>query len=291
MNSNDLSELHGHISELFRSSAEGMGAISDEQIEHFENHGFVAGIKLLGTEQIAALRGGIEGLIKSEASDPRFYEFNRNESTDSSKVLFHMLGAWRASVAFHDLVFYMPIAEAAVKLLGGPVRFWHDQIFVKPAHDGGVVAWHQDYSYWTRTKPLAHLTCWIALDDSTVENGCVHYVPGSHKWNLLPKTGLADDMTSVFKHLDEDQQADFHPVPAELKAGEASFHHAMILHGSYENRSGKQRRGAVINMFRDGVVSDSDEPLLKGIPVIRKGEKITGRFFPLISRIDRNGLD
>ncbi len=291
MNSNDLSELHGHISELFRSSAEGMGAISDEQIEHFENHGFVAGIKLLGTEQIAALRGGIEGLIKSEASDPRFYEFNRNESTDSSKVLFHMLGGWRVSEAFHDLVFYMPIAEAAVKLLGGPVRFWHDQIFVKPAHDGGVVAWHQDYSYWTRTKPLAHLTCWIALDDSTVENGCVHYVPGSHKWNLLPKTGLADDMTSVFKHLDEDQQADFHPVPAELKAGEASFHHAMILHGSYENRSGKQRRGAVINMFRDGVVSDSDEPLLKGIPVIRKGEKITGRFFPLISRIDRNGLD
>ena len=56
---------------------------------------------------------------------------------------------------------------AASQLLGGAVRFWHDQLFCKPAKHGGVVAWHQDYSYWTRTKPMAHLTCWIGLDDST----------------------------------------------------------------------------------------------------------------------------
>jgi ectoine hydroxylase-related dioxygenase (phytanoyl-CoA dioxygenase family) len=77
------------------------------------------------------------------------------------------------------------------------VRFWHDQIFYKPAHHGGVVAWHQDYSYWTRTTPMAHLSCWIGLDDATRENGCVHYIPGSHRWNLLPITGLADDMDSI----------------------------------------------------------------------------------------------
>ena len=62
----------------------------------------------------------------------------------------------------------------ASQLLGGPVRFWHDQLFCKPAHHGGVVAWHQDYSYWTRTEPMSHLTCWIALDDSDRDNGCLY---------------------------------------------------------------------------------------------------------------------
>ena len=74
------------------------------------------------------------------------------------------------------------------------MRFWHDQLFCKPAQHGGVVAWHQDYSYWTRTKPMAHLTCWIGLDDATKDNGCLQYLPGSHRWSLLPITGLAGDM-------------------------------------------------------------------------------------------------
>ena len=56
----------------------------------------------------------------------------------------------------------------ASQLLGDRgVRFWHDQLFCKPARHGGIVAWHQDYSYWTRTQPLAHLTCWIGLDEAT----------------------------------------------------------------------------------------------------------------------------
>ncbi len=285
MNLNDLSEVHGQISNCFQSYAEGSCDVTDEQKEHFDTHGFVTGIKLLTSEQIAILRRDLNGLISADPTDPRFYEFNKNESTDRTKVLFHMLGAWRVSESFHDLVFFRPIASVAERLVGHPVRLWHDQLFVKPAREGGVVAWHQDYAYWTRTKPMAHITCWIALYDSTIENGCVHYIPGSHKWNLLPKTGLADNMMSVFEYLDEGQKAMFQPVPAELKAGEASFHHAMVLHGSYENRSHQMRGGAVINMFRDGVVSDTDEPLLQGVPIIQKGERIAGQYFPFISAI------
>ena len=151
--------------------------------------------------------------------------------------------------------------------------------------DGGVVAWHQDYSYWTRTKPVAHLTCWIGLDDSTVENGCVHYVPRSHKWDLLPQGSLADDMDAVFDRLTDDQKAQFKPVAVKLRAGEASFHHPKMVHGSYQNMTDRPRRAAVINVFRDGVISDTDEPLLDGVPVIPKGQKIQGRFFPLLGSI------
>jgi ectoine hydroxylase-related dioxygenase (phytanoyl-CoA dioxygenase family) len=79
-------------------------------------------------------------------------------------------------------------------------------LFCKPAREGGVVAWHQDYSYWTRTQPMAHLTCWIGLDQSTLENGCLQYVPESHRWPLLPVTGLAGDMDEIRTVLTAQQQ-------------------------------------------------------------------------------------
>jgi len=129
---------------------------------------------------------------------------------------------------------------------------------------------------------MAHLSCWIGLDDSTRDNGCVHYVPGSHRWNLLPVTGLADDMNAIESVLSEDQKTQFKPVAIELQAGECSFHHPLMVHGSFENRSDRPRRGAVINVMRDGVRSAANEPLLQGVPSVPAGQKIEGQFFPLL---------
>jgi ectoine hydroxylase-related dioxygenase (phytanoyl-CoA dioxygenase family) len=129
---------------------------------------------------------------------------------------------------------------------------------------------------------MAHLTCWMALDNSTRDNGCLYYVPGSHKWNLLPITGLAGDMNEILTVLDEEQKQAFRPVPIELKRGQCSFHHPLTVHGSYENRSDRPRRATLVNAFRDGVRSASDEALLSGVPVIPKGQKMEGQFFPLL---------
>lgn len=281
----DLSVFHEMLRPDFFSSSQAEAApLSSDQIDFFETNGYLSGIKVLSDLQIEFLRDELKVLMSSDAADrPEFYEYHKNESADPTKTLFHALGAWRVSEGFHDLIFHPAVVAPAEQLLRGPVRFWHDQLFVKPARDGGVVAWHQDYSYWTRTKPVAHLTCWIGLDDSTEENGCLNYVPGSHRWELLPKTALADDMNSILDVLTEEQRAEFVPVPIRLKAGEASFHHPMLLHGSYPNNSDRPRRAAVINMILDGVVSDSDEPLLAGVPVIAKGKELAGRFFPLLS--------
>jgi ectoine hydroxylase-related dioxygenase (phytanoyl-CoA dioxygenase family) len=173
---------------------------------------------------------------------------------------------------------------AASQLLGDkPVRFWHDQIFYKPAKKGGVVAWHQDYSYWTRTKPVAHITCWCSLDDATEENGCLQYIAGSQRWGLLPKTHLAGDLHGIREFLTEEQQQQFDKAKhVPVKAGEAIFHHSLTMHGSGENKSTRPRRAFVINAFADGVVSDSDEPLLQGVPAVPKGNKMEGQFFPLL---------
>lgn len=129
---------------------------------------------------------------------------------------------------------------------------------------------------------MAHVSCWIGLDDSTRENGCLHYVPGSHRWPLLPRAGFANRMDAVLDSLTPAQRDEFKPVAIELKAGECSFHHPLMVHGSYANETSRPRRAVVINAFRDGVVSASDAPLLEGVPTIPAGEKIGGQFFPLL---------
>ena len=286
---NDLSRIDKLITDLFRwpKTTEEWESYSlkEEQIRFFNENGYLPGIKMLDDSQIEILKHELAELTEPDhEAHELFYEYNSNESTDPQTILFHALGAWRVTNGFHDVLWNPRFLIAASQLLGDrPVRFWHDQLFYKPPKKGGVVAWHQDYSYWTRTKPVAHLTCWCALDDATVENGCLQYIPGSHKWGLLPKPVIAGELQGIKDFLNEEQKKQFNdPSFAPVKAGEAIFHHSLTLHGSGENKSNQPRRAFVINVFADGVVSDSNEPLLEGVPVVRKGEKMQGQFFPLL---------
>ena len=284
----DLSTVHSLVSNIFRQPQSKneweQYKLSNEQVEFFKEFGYLANVKMLDEEQIETIKSEIEKLADSKHPGHHlFYEYHSNESVDPSTVLFHALGAWRIEPGLHDVLWNPRFLVAANQLLGdGPVRFWHDQLFCKPPKKGGVVAWHQDYSYWTRTKPVAHLTCWCGLDDSTEENGCLQYVPGSHRWGLLDKPELAGDLMGIENYLTPEQRKNFNPVPVETKAGEAIFHHPLTLHGSGENKSDKPRRAFVINVFADGVKSDSNEVLLTGVPPVLKGEKMQGQFFPLL---------
>lgn len=283
----DLSTFHVPVGTFLRPQLNKHSTgfrLSEDQVDFFHEHGYVIGVRVLIDEQVEILRKELADL-----TDPKhpghefFYEYHSNESKAADYILFHALGAWRITPGFHDLLWNPAFTVPASQLLGGPVRFWHDQLFCKPAHHGGVVAWHQDYSYWTRTQPLAHLTCWIGLDDSTRENGCLQYIPGSHRWPDLPITGLAGDMEAIYAVLDADQRRQFDAaVAVELRKGEASFHHPRLVHGSFANRSERSRRATVVNVMRDGVRSATNEPLLHGVPVIPMGEKIEGQFFPLL---------
>lgn len=283
----DLSTKHEPIGGLFPPSKSRSELdryrLSDDQVAFFHENGYLAGVQILDETQVDILRAELAKLVDPKLpGNELFYEYHSNESADASRVLFHALGAWRIMPGFHDILWHPAFVVAASQLLGGPVRFWHDQLFCKPSHHGGVVAWHQDYSYWTRTKPMQHLTCWIGLDDATKDNGCLQYVPKSHRWELLPVTGLAGDMDAIQTVLSPEQKKQFKPVAIELKKGQCAFHHPLLVHGSYENSTDRQRRAVVINVCKDGTRSESDEPLLEGVPPVWSGQTLGGQFFPLL---------
>ena len=245
--SRDLSETHAPVGQFLEQPRDfeewRKFRLTDEQISGFNERGYVAGIQVLDDRQVEILCSELAGLMKkSHPGNHLFHEYHSNESKDPNSVLFHALGAWRTNPGFHDVLWSPAFLVPASQLLGGSVRFWHDQLFCKPAHHGGVVAWHQDCPLWTRTEPMSHLTCWIALDDSDRDNGCLYYVSGSHRWKLLPVTGLAGNMDEIMTVLSPEQKQAFQPVPIELKRGQCTFHHPLMVHGSYENRSQRQRR-------------------------------------------------
>lgn len=280
----DLADAQGPVGVLFPNDTDDAVRLTADQLEHYHRHGFVVGPRVLNTAQVEHLRSELADLTQpNHDGQELWYEYHSNESPDPEAVLFHALGAWRLRPGFHDVLWNPAFTVPASQLLGGSVRFWHDQLFCKPAHHGGVVAWHQDYSYWTRTSPMAHLSCWIGLDDATVDNGCIHYIPGSHTWNLLPVTGLAGDMEAIREVLTAEQQEQFSkPVAVELRAGECVYHHPLTVHGSFANQTDRPRRAMVLNVVRDGVCSNVDESLLEGVDVIPAGTPLGGKFFPLL---------
>jgi ectoine hydroxylase-related dioxygenase (phytanoyl-CoA dioxygenase family) len=284
----DLAEIDGPISGLFQwpESKEAWEPyrLTDDQVAYFHEYGYVSEIPMLNEKQISTLRSDLNAIIDpNHEGHDLFYEFHSNESKNSQDILFHSLGHWRITEAFHDVLWNPAFVMAAHQLLQNKsVRFWHDQLFYKPARHGGVVAWHQDYSYWTRTVAMQHLTCWTGLDDADEDNGCLQYIPKSHTWGLLNAPELAGDMNGIMDHFTEAQKEAFNPTPIPLKKGHATFHHPLLVHGSYANKSQKPRRAFVINVFADGTVSNTNDELLKGVPPIPKGEKMQGKFFPVL---------
>eukprot|EP00048_Salpingoeca_helianthica_P016707 m.233756 g.233756 ORF g.233756 m.233756 type:complete len:355 (+) comp19290_c0_seq1:29-1093(+) len=269
--------------------------LSPQQIESFWRDGFVSGIPVLSAAECDTLLAELARLADSDNPHPAhslFHEFHANQSGNPDAVLLHALGHWRIMPGYHDLIFNPAITVPCSQLLQpGPghtsLRFWHDQLFAKPAHHGGNVAWHQDYSYWTRTVPQGHLTVHIALDDQDEENGGITYIPGSHRWQRggMPLPITADDfgnMDSIRAVLTPEENAQFKPLCVRLRRGHAVVHHALSVHGSFANRSARPRRAAVVNYFADGTTSATTSALLDGVPVFPPGAKLQGQFFPLV---------
>ncbi|MCU7552568.1 phytanoyl-CoA dioxygenase family protein [Chitinophagaceae bacterium LB-8] len=288
----DLANYSSPIANLFEQPTNAKEweqyMLSEEQVAFFQENGFISGIQILTDEQVDVLNEELERLQAIDAREKKlFYHYESNESEDPNKVLFHAIGAWRVTPGFHDLIWSPAYRMAAYQLLGQSFRLFHDQLFCKPAKHGGVVAWHQDYSYWTFTKPMHHLTCWIGLDDATTENGCLYYVPGSHNWGLLPITGLTGDMESVRTVLSEEQVTIFDKkVANELPKGYASFHHPLMMHGSYANYSERPRRAVVLNAMADGTLGNTEGyermDALHSFPAMPQDQILDSNFFPLL---------
>lgn len=141
------------------------------------------------------------------------------------------------------------ILDMVEQVLGSNIALWNSSLFAKPAKIGSKTPWHQDGEYWP-IRPLATCSVWIAVDDSTRENGCLRFIPGSHKTKQLASHHKNEARgLSLPLELDADQFDESAAVDIELEAGQMSLHDVYLMHSSEPNGSDKPRRGMTLRFM------------------------------------------
>jgi len=138
------------------------------------------------------------------------------------------------------------VLDAVEQILGPDILISGSLVFCKYPHDPAFVAWHQD-TFYSNLHLTPSVSAWIALLDSTPENGCMRVVPGSHARGVLPHQELntPDNLLRRGEEIlvrVEDSEA----IDVTLRAGEMSLHHNSIIHGSRPNDSDYKRIGFIV---------------------------------------------
>ncbi len=174
----------------------------------------------------------------------------------------------------HALVSHPRVLDAVESVLGPDIMVWNSHWFPKFPGDRAYVSWHQDAAYWGLT-PANVTTAWIALSESTSENGCLRVIPGSHRASLPQRETYArDNMLSrgqeIAVEVDEAQA-----VEMPLHPGEFSLHHIGTVHGSGPNQSQTPRIGIAVRYISPDVVQSG---ALRDLVVLVRGKDKYGHF-------------
>lgn len=235
----------------------------------YETRGFTELGPILDTTVVAELKQALDGWLGREPAKSAYGVLRNN--------------VWARVPEFERALRASPLARLAAELTGeeGLVLF-QDNVIWKPPGTVGPVEWHQDFAYWPLDRPRG-VTLWIALDDATVENGCLHYVPGTHREGERAATdfiaGTNQPRRSDLPPLDPRGRE---VVAMPIVAGSALAHDPLVWHTSPGNRTQGERRAWSLTLVSPSVRWDPDHAPHPFNWELRpaKGTALEGALFP-----------
>jgi ectoine hydroxylase-related dioxygenase (phytanoyl-CoA dioxygenase family) len=213
--------------------------LSDAELDHYRERGYVIPRYRLPGSLLQRLREGVDRLLATytDVAQEDLANPHMLPPTDGPRMNPFMAAARDPRVL--DMV---------AQILGPDVILWITRILCKPPVRGREVPWHQDGEYWPM-RPLATCSVWIAIDPVSTSNGCMRFIPGSHKRQELYRHHVTNRENLVLNlELDQDQFDEATAVNVELEPGQMSLHDVRLIHGSLANQSG-QRRAALIMRY------------------------------------------
>jgi phytanoyl-CoA hydroxylase len=227
--------------------------LTDTERAFYAENGYVAVPDIVPAERVFAMRRRIEELCAAWDSDEARRVGAQQEADIRGAVTAEKTG--QTVRKFSNLVPFEPIfhghatdgalLDIVEDLIGAPLGLYADQALLKPPLVGSAKLPHQDNAYFRVEPADAVITCWCALDDATVENGCMHYLAGSHKDGLVDHAAIEGTPHLVPPEFDPDKAT---AVP--LKAGGVVLHHSLTLHYTPDNRTDQWRRAFVCHYVR-----------------------------------------
>ncbi len=215
----------------------------------YDRDGFVFPIDIASPDDARLIRSDLEAAQAELADDPEKLALLRSYPN-------------RLLPSFDRLIRREKLIAAASQIFGPDLMVWNAGLFIKEAHSSSVVSWHQDLTYWG-LDDADETTCWVALSPATAQSGCMKFVPGSHKKQLVPHVDtFAEDnlLTRGQEIAVEVNESD--AVQAELMPGQASLHHGHLFHASGPNTTEDRRIGLAIRVIKPSMRQQSGHPSL-----------------------------
>lgn len=241
--------------------------LTEEQIEYYQTNGFIVIEDFLSPDELQHWRSAVMDAVserggrKMPDKDVKIGEDDGiNEDADYfGKVFDQLLNLWQTNDKVKEIMFDERIGEMASKLAGVEgIRIWHDQaLFKRPW--ANPTAWHLDTPFWSFADKKA-ISIWVALDDATLENGCLYFIPGSFKETTYEFKAIGKNMDAVFEVYP--QFAKTAPFVAKMKAGSCSFHNGLTIHGAGPNMTPGFRRAMTCAYMPDGNVFNGQKNIL-----------------------------
>lgn len=256
--------------------------VSPEQVAFYEENGYVRFDNVLDKDEVEALRADLAEAKAKKNVYARDLAGGDGAGGGDDKIL-QMLNLWERFDGARDYILGGRIARMAKALTKSPtIHLYHDQALIKEPGPSAPSPWHQDQPYWP-SKEWGMLSCWMALDDVTIERGCMQFIPGSHKWGEFPPISFEGEGKALKEYMSEEQLAAWNPVPVEMPAGSCTFHHGLCFHYTNANTTDHVRRALVAIFIPEGITYAADEkmdnPFAESI-TSKKGEPLRGTRFP-----------
>lgn len=241
--------------------------LTKEQIESFNREGFILIEDFLNQEELSFWQEAVSEAINERAgqkfanSDVKLGEDDGiNEDGDYyNKVFDQMLNLWQTNDKVKQMMLNEELGKMVAQLADWDgTRIWHDQALIKRPW-ANPTSWHLDTPFWSFSDRKA-LSIWVALDDATYQNGCLYFVPGSHKKTTFENPGIGKNMDAIFEFYPQFKNTQSVSVP--MKAGSCSFHNGLTIHGAGANMTNGFRRAMTCAYMPNGAVFNGTKNIL-----------------------------
>ena len=244
--------------------------LTEAQIASYRNNGFLVVEDFLSPDELEHWRKSTQTAVDERLSLPQTDLLPNlavtttlsNQADPESyyaQIFTQCLKLADTNADVHDFIYDPRLGKVIASLAGvDGIRLWHDQALFKPPH-GNPTGWHLDnprWSFYSRDS----LSIWVALDDATYQNGCMYYVPGTHKTARYEDAALGKNLSDLFKSYPEWRAID--PVACPAKAGTAIFHNGLTAHAAGANMTNKPRRAMTCAFMPDGATFNGRRNIL-----------------------------
>ena len=236
-------------------AVDGFDNVTDVVIARFHQDGFLPIAGAFSLAQVNDAHNAVSDMIDGKHPKFRYTQFEKGKRKEFAALsgLERRKGIRKLNrfIGFDERLNHFATNNSILgtleRIFEKPPKLYRDQAMLKPARIGREKPWHQDHAYFNLPMGTCIVSVWIALDEATPENGCMHVIPGSHR----------EGPVVHFKRRDW-QICDTHiartrVVAVPLKPGSILFWNGLLHHGTPANRSERNRRSLQLHFIPDGV--------------------------------------